>query len=192
MKWGTSIEDMCIRDDIFWFFSLAIQDLIRFLNLSLIKKLKLRTQQCSRHETSVAEMIVSIHSSQGQKFQSRENYAYQVRSFEAGWWAVSILFSLIIDHHKMQACMRAQSLSCVWLFVTPWTVAHQDPLSTGFSRQGYWSALPFSHPGDLPIQGSNLHLLHWQVDSLPLRHLALKHADLMIRNFWIRTPKKLY
>ena len=34
--------------------------------------------------------------------------------------------------------------SCVWLLVTPWTVAHQAPLSMGFSRQEYWSELPFS------------------------------------------------
>ena len=41
------------------------------------------------------------------------------------------------------------SLSHVRLFVTPWTVAHQTPLSVGFSRQEYWSGLPFPSPGDL-------------------------------------------
>ena len=44
------------------------------------------------------------------------------------------------------ACMHAHLLSCIWLFVTPWTVAHQAPLSMGFSRQKYWSGLPFPHP----------------------------------------------
>ena len=39
--------------------------------------------------------------------------------------------------------------SCPTL-VTPWTVAQQAPLSTGFSRQEYWSGLPFPPPGDLP------------------------------------------
>ena len=39
--------------------------------------------------------------------------------------------------------------SCVWLFVTPWTVAHQAPLSMGFSRQEYRSGLPCPYPGDL-------------------------------------------
>ena len=42
---------------------------------------------------------------------------------------------------------------CVRLFVTPWTVAHQAPLSMGFSRQDYWSGLPFPSPGDLPDAG---------------------------------------
>ena len=46
-----------------------------------------------------------------------------------------------------------KSLSCVRLFVTPWTVAHQAPLSMGFSRQEYWSRLPFPSPGDLPDPG---------------------------------------
>ena len=43
--------------------------------------------------------------------------------------------------------------SHVWLFVTLWTIAHQAPLSTGFSRQEYWSGLPFPSPRDLPNPG---------------------------------------
>ena len=49
--------------------------------------------------------------------------------------------------------MCAQSLNCVQLFVTPQTVAHQAPLSMKFSRQEYWSGLPFPFPGDLPDPG---------------------------------------
>ena len=52
--------------------------------------------------------------------------------------------------HINPLCVRAQLLSHVWLFATPWTVATQAPLSMGFSRQEYWSGLPFPHPGDLP------------------------------------------
>ena len=44
----------------------------------------------------------------------------------------------------------AQSLTQVWLSVTPWTVARQAPLSMGFSRQEYWSGLLLPSPGDLP------------------------------------------
>ena len=46
-----------------------------------------------------------------------------------------------------------KSLSRVQLFVTPWTVAYQPPPSMGFSRQEYWSGLPFPSPGDLPDPG---------------------------------------
>ena len=50
-------------------------------------------------------------------------------------------------------------------------MAHQAPPSMGFFRQECKSWLSFPSPGDLLIQGSNLHLLHWQADSLPLSHL---------------------
>ena len=52
--------------------------------------------------------------------------------------------------------MHAQSLSCVQLFVTPQTVAHQAPLTKGFSRQEYWSGLSFPPPGDLSKPGIEL------------------------------------
>ena len=45
-------------------------------------------------------------------------------------------------------------LSHVQLFTTQWSVAHQAPLSMGFSRQEYWSGLPFPFPGDLPDPGN--------------------------------------
>ena len=53
----------------------------------------------------------------------------------------------------MNVLCSAQSLSRVQLFVTWWTVAHQAPLSMGFSRQEYWSGLPCPPPGDLPNPG---------------------------------------
>ena len=58
-------------------------------------------------------------------------------------------------------------LSCIQLFVTPWTVVHQAPLSMGFSRQEYWSGLPFPSPGDLPDPGIESRFPALQTDSLP-------------------------
>ena len=49
--------------------------------------------------------------------------------------------------------LKVKSLSRVRLLVTPWTVACLAPLSMGFSRQEYWSGLPFPSPGDLPHLG---------------------------------------
>ena len=51
-------------------------------------------------------------------------------------------------------CMPAKLLKCVLLFATPWTVAHQAPLSVGFSRQEYWSGLSCPPPGDPPDPGT--------------------------------------
>ena len=49
--------------------------------------------------------------------------------------------------------VKVKSLSPVWLFATPWTVAYHAPPSMGFSRQECWSGLPFLSPGDLPNPG---------------------------------------
>ena len=56
----------------------------------------------------------------------------------------------------MYICVKVKcsSLSCVQLFVILWTVARQAPLSIEFSRQEYWSGLPFPSPGDLPEPGT--------------------------------------
>ena len=51
--------------------------------------------------------------------------------------------------------------------MTPWTVAHQSPLSMGFSRQDYWSELPFPSPGDLPNPGIKPRSPELRADSLP-------------------------
>ena len=79
---------------------------------------------------------------------------------------------LSAPHCLLQACVRAKSLSRVQLSVAPWTVAHQAPLSMGFSRQEHWRGLPRPPPGHLPDPGTNLASLmsqRWQAGSLPLR-----------------------
>ena len=55
--------------------------------------------------------------------------------------------------YKSCVCVYTQIFSCVQLFGTPWTMAHQAPLSMGFSRQEYWSGLPCAPPKDLPDPG---------------------------------------
>ena len=52
-------------------------------------------------------------------------------------------------------------------FATPWTIALEAPLSVGFSRQEYWSGLPFPSPGDLPNPGIEPASPALQADSLP-------------------------
>ena len=70
---------------------------------------------------------------------------------------------------------HTEVLSCfsrVWLFTTPWTVAHQTPLSMRFSRQEYYSGLPFPSPGDLPDPAIEPPSPAMQANSLPLSHLG--------------------
>ena len=66
-------------------------------------------------------------------------------------------------------------------FVTPWTVAHQAPLSMGFSRQAYWRGLPFLPPEDLLDPGVKLMTPHWQADSSPLNDLG--SPNLVIKRY---------
>ena len=75
----------------------------------------------------------------------------------------------------MHVCAVLNCFSRVQLFVAPWTVACQAPLSMGFSRQEHWSGLPCPPPGDVATQGWNLHLLrllHRQLGYLPLAPLG--------------------
>ena len=78
------------------------------------------------------------------------------RSFQSPW------------ENSSCALDSAQSLNHVRLFATPWTVAHQAPLSMGFSRQEYWSGLPFPTPGDLPHPGIEPTSLESPALALPL------------------------
>ena len=67
----------------------------------------------------------------------------------------------------MEVKVKVKSPSCVQLFATPWTVAHQAPQSMEFSMQEYWSGLPFPSPGDLPHPGIEPGSPALQADTLP-------------------------
>ena len=68
--------------------------------------------------------------------------------------------------------MKVKSVSRAQLFATPWAVAYQVPPSMGFSRQEYWSGLPFPPPGDLPDPGIEPRSLALQADTLPSEPLG--------------------
>ena len=76
--------------------------------------------------------------------------------------------------------MKVKSLSRVQLFVTPWTVAYQAPQSVEFSRQEYWSELPFLSPGDLPNPGIEPRSPALQADVLPSEPPGKPHNDTKI------------
>ena len=91
----------------------------------------------------------------------------------------SLLFNA--NSHWNFCCGRYCLVVKLWLtLTTPWTVAHQAPLSMGFSRHKYWSERPFSTPGDLPNLGieptAPSTFLALQLDSLLLSH-PCNHID---------------
>ena len=68
----------------------------------------------------------------------------------------NIPWNLFLENLRWQRLRKWKSLSLVQLFVTPWTLAQQAPLSMEFSRQEYWNGLPFPSPADLPNPGIEL------------------------------------
>ena len=84
---------------------------------------------------------------------------FQARVLEWGAIAFSIICLLLIS-----------CFSHVWLFATPWTLAHQAPLSIGFSRREYWRELPYSIPGDFLTQRLKLCLLYCRQFLYPWSH----------------------
>ena len=78
----------------------------------------------------------------------------------------------------MPVCVLSHSR--VWLFATLWTVARQVPLSMEFSRQEYWSGLPFPYPGNLPNPGIEPRSPALQADSLLSDPLGKPLSDLYL------------
>ena len=86
----------------------------------------------------------------------------------------------ILWSHLTKWRSEVKSLSRVQLFVTPWTVAYKAPLSMEFSRQEYWSGLPFHSPGDLPNPGP----LHWRQILYCLSHRGSPYWLVLRLNPW--------
>ena len=95
------------------------------------------------------------------------------------------LVYLVVQQKSIQHCkatVKVKSLSRVQFFGTRWTVAYQAPLTMGFSRQEYWSGLPFPSLGDLPNPGIKPRSPTLQADALtseppgkPLNHNTFKN-----------------
>ena len=85
-------------------------------------------------------------------------------------WSPLITEHVLTCDLAVAGFFESESVNCLVMsasFATPWTVACQAPLSMGFSRQEYWSGLPFPSPGDLPDPGIKPRSLALQADSLP-------------------------
>ena len=108
-------------------------------------------------------------------------------SFLAGGFFTA---ELTLNAKKVKHVCSVASI-CVRLCVTSWTVAHQAPLSMGFSRQEYGSGLQFSSPGDLPNPGiepevSSVSSTSW-ADSLPLSWISVPAC---LELSWNKSPRE--
>ena len=92
------------------------------------------------------------------------------------FWHPSWLNKVWTTRKDSESKEEVKLLSRVRLFVTPWTVAYQSPLSMGYSRQEYWSELPFPSPGDLPDPGIEPRYPALQADSLTSESPGMSHS----------------
>ena len=104
-------------------------------------------------------------------------YLFSENHSTGSWGPLGIAVLLLLGVSLLDSIRRrwrgSQVLSHVWLFVTPWTVAHQALMFMGFSRQECWSGLLFLPAGDRPTQRLNLSplcLLHCRRILYPLSH----------------------
>ena len=79
---------------------------------------------------------------------------------------INLSWNVLVSFINSKKEKKVKSLSRVQLFMTPWTVAYQAPPSMEFSRQEYWSGLPFPSPGDLPNPGIEPRSPAFQADAL--------------------------
>ena len=95
----------------------------------------------------------------------RSDSCFPPDSWKRITWRAQLPWSLVVC--VCGGCVLTQKkthFAQSWLFATPWTVACQAPLSTGFPRQEYWGGLPFSSPGELPDPGTEPESPALQVD----------------------------
>ena len=111
-----------------------------------------------------------------------KNYdiSHKNRGRERSWWVCVVGWrpwkKVYLHRPNQEDCVCVsvcvcESLSHVWLFLTPWTIARQALLSMEFSRQEYWSGLPCPSPGDLP------NLTHGSIPGLPHCRQILYHLS---------------
>ena len=96
-------------------------------------------------------------------------------------------FSLFLERKRKKK--KVKSLSRVWLFANPWTVACQDSPSLGFSRQEHWSGLPFPSTADLPNSVIEPSLLHCRQ---MLYHLSHQGRSSVHIYFLICSPGNIF
>ena len=95
-----------------------------------------------------------------------------------------------VSYPSLKVKVKVKPLSRVRLFATPWTVAYQAPRSMGFSRQEYWSGLPFPSPGDL-ITAAKKNLISMLLSQIFLRFPpdhCIQKSVLLHSNICIRLP----
>ena len=92
------------------------------------------------------------------------NKSHRLKQENLGW---------LTNLKEAKSFFEVKSRSHVQLFVTPWTVAYQAPPSMEFSRQEYWSGVPFPSPGDIPKPGIETGSAALRTEAIAGRHFTV-------------------
>ena len=101
------------------------------------------------------------------------------------------IYNILFIYFYIYVCV-CESFSHVQLLVTPWTIAHQAPLSMEFSRQEYWSGLPFPSPGDLLNPGIDPGLPYCRQILDCLNHQGSPFSDKVMKYMYIKIYIGIY
>ena len=117
-----------------------------------------RGQQRMRWLDGISDLMDMSLSNLRELVMDREAWRFAVHGVTKSWarlskWTELINTTETPGRKQLVIIIHTWVLNCICLFVTPWIVAQQAPLSMGFSRQEYWSGLPFPSPDDLPNLG---------------------------------------
>ena len=143
------------------------------------------------HELSISHMVSTVYMWVPVSPHFPPEYPYICSSHLCLYFcfANKIIYTIFIDS-TYESKVKVKLLSRVRLFSTPWTVAYQAPPSMGFSRQEYWSGLPFSSPRDLPDPGIKPSSPALQTDTLPSEPLGKLWVNIqyLFFSFWRTSP----
>ena len=121
------------------------------------------------------------------KWKCQDTSSFHVHELKwATYKFIELLDSLLIDWQMCHNVNNSNYIVCASSMETPWTVAHQAPLSMEFSRQEYWSGQSFPFPGDLPDPGFEPRSPALQADSLPSEPPGKPWLTLAMENIRLR------
>ena len=149
--------------------------------------------QCSRASRAVSDLLTSPCLGVCGTLQQHDR---ELNAYLAPMWAHLTCHSGSENEGMPPTVSRVKesevkSLRRVQLFATPWTVAYHAPPSVGFSRQEYWSGLPFPSPGDLPNPGIEPGSPALQADALPSKPSGkLRHIQMLSPRATAKDPRR--
>ena len=136
---------------------------------------------CCTNKTNCTCKSISTHTHSWRTLANEHHTSYVDSVLKETWSFVNIITRIAVcmmfEYFKEKVVVGGLVAKSCPTLATPWTIALQAPLSMGFSRQEYWSGLPFPSPRDLLNPGIKPRSPALQADSLQLSYKGSHHGD---------------